>query len=195
MNGKRSTCDLRSRSVGEHGRVEMPRADRCAAGVVPGPGPAGRGSGHEPGVPGRRGRLSSSLGLASGLQSLLPGRGHVHEPLVPRAQRPTAVSGRPSTVEHLRSGMPGYRLRLPTEVHPISAGVKGGIVGGLVMPMPALAYGLLSGHGIWYPVNLLAGMVLPGVDRMTVRRARAISPRRSCCWESSFTPSCRWFSA
>ena len=63
--------------------------------------------------------------------------------------------------------MPGYRLRLPMEVHPISAGVWGGIVGGLVMPVPALAYGLLSGHGIWYPVNLLAGMVLPGVDRMT----------------------------
>ena len=64
--------------------------------------------------------------------------------------------------------MPGYRLRLPQEVHPISAGVKGGIVGGLVMPMPALLWGLLSGHGIWYPVNLLAGMVLPGVGRMTV---------------------------
>ena len=36
------------------------------------------------------------------------------------------------------------------------------------MPLPALLWGLLSGHGIWYPVNLLAGMVLPGVARMTV---------------------------
>ena len=34
--------------------------------------------------------------------------------------------------------------------------------------MPALLWGLLSGHGLWYPVNLLAGMVLPGVGRMTV---------------------------
>jgi hypothetical protein len=106
-------------------------------------------------------------GLGLWIANLLPGRGHVHEPLVPLAQRPLTVSGRPSTVEHLRSGMPGYRLRLPMEVHPISAGVRGGIVGGLVMPIPALAYGLLSGHGIWYPVNLLAGMVSPGVDRMT----------------------------
>jgi hypothetical protein len=107
------------------------------------------------------------VGLGLWIANLLPGRGHVHEPLVPLAQRPLTVSGRPSTVEHLRSGMPGYRLRLPMEVHPISAGVRGGIVGGLVMPIPALAYGLLSGHGIWYPVNLLAGMVSPGVDRMT----------------------------
>ena len=36
------------------------------------------------------------------------------------------------------------------------------------MPVPALLWGLLSGHGLWYPVNLLAGMVLPGVGRMTV---------------------------
>ena len=63
--------------------------------------------------------------------------------------------------------MPGYRLRLPVKVHPVSAGVKGGIVGGLVMPLPAMAYGLLSGHGIWWPVNLLAGMVLPGIGSMS----------------------------
>ena len=62
--------------------------------------------------------------------------------------------------------MPGYRLRLPQDVHPISAGIKGGIVGGVVMPAPALLWGLLSGHGLWYPVNLLAGMVLPGVGKM-----------------------------
>ena len=106
-------------------------------------------------------------GLGLWIANLLPGRGHVHEPLVPLSRRPRVVSGQLSAVEHLREGMPGYRLRLPMEVHPISAGVWGGIVGGLVMPLPALAYGLLSGHGIWYPVNLLAGMVLPGVDRMT----------------------------
>ena len=64
--------------------------------------------------------------------------------------------------------MPGYRLRLPQDVHPISAGLKGGIAGGAAMPVPALLWGLLSGHGLWYPVNLLAGIVLPGVGRMTV---------------------------
>ena len=68
--------------------------------------------------------------------------------------------------------MPGYRLRLPVKVHPVSAGVKGGIVGGLVMPLPALAYGYFSGNGIWWPVNLLAGMVLPGVDEMSVDQLR-----------------------
>jgi hypothetical protein len=63
--------------------------------------------------------------------------------------------------------MVGYRFQLPLQVHPISAGVKGGIVGGLVMPIPALAYGLLSGHGLWFPVNLLAGIVVPGISGAT----------------------------
>src|SRR5262249_5162383 len=81
---------------------------------------------------------------------------------------PAAIPGAPGGVEHLRPDMPGYRLRLPEDVHPVSAGIKGGIVGGAVMPVPALLWGLFSGHGLWYPVNLLAGMVLPGVGSMAV---------------------------
>ena len=107
------------------------------------------------------------VGLGLWVSSLLPGRGHAHEPLVPLDQRARTVTSRPAAVKHLVRGMPGYRLRLPTEVHPISAGVRGGIVGGIVMPIPALAYGFVSGHGIWYPVNLLAGMVLPGIGQPT----------------------------
>jgi hypothetical protein len=36
------------------------------------------------------------------------------------------------------------------------------------MPVPAIIWGLVSGNGLWYPINLLAGMVLPGVGKMTV---------------------------
>jgi hypothetical protein len=107
------------------------------------------------------------VGLGLWIADLLPGRGHVVEPLVEPSRRARAVAGEPGTVGQLRTGMPGYRLRLPEQVHPISAGIKGGILGGLVMPLPALAYGVLSGHGIWYPVNLLAGMWLPGIGKMT----------------------------
>ena len=61
------------------------------------------------------------------------------------------VTTRREGVEQLRPGMPGYRARLPEAIHPISAGIKGGIIGGLVMPLPAFLYGLVSHHGIWYP--------------------------------------------
>jgi len=50
---------------------------------------------------------------------------------------------------------------------PLVAGLLGGIVGGLVMPIPALLWGLLNRHGIWYPINLLAGMVWPGLDTLS----------------------------
>ncbi len=107
------------------------------------------------------------IALGMWIGQLLSGRGHIHEPLVESSLRPVAVAPRPEGVERLRQGMPGYRLRLPVEVHPVSAGVKGGVIGGLVMPLPAMLYGLVSGHGIWMALNLLAGMVLPGIGELT----------------------------
>jgi hypothetical protein len=107
-------------------------------------------------------------GLSVWIAHLLPGRGHFHERLAEPARRPQTVTSVPGAVERLRVGMPGYRLRLPEAIHPISAGLRGGLVGGAAMTVPALLWGLLSRHGIWYPVNLLAGMVLPGVGGMSV---------------------------
>lgn len=121
------------------------------------------------------GLLLLALGLGGWVAQLLPGRGRAHENPAAPDRVPPEVVARPGTVEQLGRGMPGYRLRLPQRVHPISAGVRGGIVGGLLMPVPALAYGLLSGHGLWYPVNLLAGMMLPGVDRMAVAELEQFS--------------------
>jgi hypothetical protein len=105
---------------------------------------------------------------------LLPGRGHAEESM--SAPAPEPVVGIPGNVEHLHPGMPGNRFRLPQKIHPISAGVKGGIAGGLVMPLPAFAWALVSGHTIWFPVNLLAGMLLPGLSAMSVTELEQFSP-------------------
>jgi hypothetical protein len=100
------------------------------------------------------------LALANWLLLLLPGRGHVHEEFDPRV-RPQPIQPH-GEVEHLRPGMAGHRLRYPEKVHPYSAGMKGGIFGGIAMSVPALVYGLISEHhSIWWPANLLAGMVSP----------------------------------
>ena len=114
------------------------------------------------------GSLLLVVGMCTWVAALLPGRGHFDEPLAEPAMRPGPVTVELDMVEQLRPGMPGYRFRLPEQVHPISAGIKGGVLGGILMTVPALAYGVLSGHGIWFPINLLAGIVLPGVDKMSV---------------------------
>ena len=108
------------------------------------------------------------VGLGIWVASLLPGRGHFHEPLTDHAARPAPIHGTTGMVERMAEGKPGYRAQLPAMVHPVSAGVKGGILGGLVMPIPALVYSLATGHGVWYPANLLAGMALPGMQNLSL---------------------------
>lgn len=114
------------------------------------------------------GGIVLAWGVGLWVAQMLPGRGHFHEALAESARRPLPVTGQVGKVAHLAEGMPGYRMRLPEKVHPLSAGVKGGIVGGLVIPIPAILWGLFSQyHSIWFPINLLAGMVLPGVETLS----------------------------
>jgi mono/diheme cytochrome c family protein len=113
------------------------------------------------------------IGLVGWISQLLPGRGHEHEPLAAPAQRATVIAARPGTVEQLKPGVTGYRFQLPLKVHPISAGIKGGILGGLLMPIPALIWAVSSGHSIWYPLNLLAGLVIPGATDMPIAELNA----------------------
>ncbi len=54
-----------------------------------------------------------------------------------------------------------HRPRLPLEIYPVSAGVKGGLAGSVVMAVLAMIYGIASKHGIWYPINLLAAGFFP----------------------------------
>jgi hypothetical protein len=51
------------------------------------------------------------------------------------------------------------RAWLPIETYPVSAGIKGGLAGGVAMAVLACAYGLLKAGSIWYPINLLAATV------------------------------------
>ena len=74
-----------------------------------------------------------------------------------------------------RIGEAGHRVRVPVEVQPYSAGIKGGIVGGVAMAVVALIYGMLAQESLWYPINLLAGIAIPGMARLSVEQLRAFS--------------------
>lgn len=49
-----------------------------------------------------------------------------------------------------------HRKLLPVETFSVWAGVKGGIVGGVAMVVPATAFSFIRYHSLWYAANLLA---------------------------------------
>jgi hypothetical protein len=54
------------------------------------------------------------------------------------------------------------------ERYTLSAGVEGGLAGGVAMIAPATIFGLIRFHSLWYAPNLLAAMAIPGwSDRST----------------------------
>lgn len=82
--------------------------------------------------------------------------------LLPALDESTPVrSSRPqvSRVEWISKDL--NRARLPIEIYPISAGAKGGLAGSVAMAGLAVAYGVISGRGMWYPINLLAAGFFP----------------------------------
>jgi hypothetical protein len=69
------------------------------------------------------------------------------------------------TIEQMT--LAAHRASLPVEIYPVSAGVKGGLAGSVVMAVLAAAFGLFSGNGIWYAMNLLVAGMVPGVATET----------------------------
>ena len=63
--------------------------------------------------------------------------------------------------------------RIPAEIHPYSAGVWGGIIGGVVMAVVASLGGLIETGSIWYASNLLAATVLESYSTMSTAELSA----------------------
>jgi hypothetical protein len=108
-------------------------------------------------------------------REVLPVEQHEDIRVRPVEQRAAPVTPAPHAVEHLRVGEAGHRVRIPVEIHPYSAGIKGGIVGGVAMAMVALAYGLVAYGSVWYPINLLAAAAMPALAQADLAQLRAFS--------------------
>ncbi len=70
--------------------------------------------------------------------------------------QPIIITSHRALVERIQVH-PRHRAHLPVETYPVVSGIKGGIAGGIAMIIPALIYGWIAHHSIWYPVNLLGG--------------------------------------
>jgi len=96
-----------------------------------------------------------------------------HEAVVIETERrPAPIRVGARSVVRLKLGEGGHRVRVPEEIHPYSAGFWGGLAGGAVMAALACLYGLVAYHSIWYPINLLSGVVIPDLGSETVEQLR-----------------------
>ena len=104
------------------------------------------------------GAVLTVTGAVGWFRQVLPAESHELAPVV---QREVVVETSRQAVERVAGIQEIPRAWLPLETYPISAGVKGGLAGGVAMAVMAALYGLVSGNGIWYPMNLLVAGLIP----------------------------------
>lgn len=94
---------------------------------------------------------------------------HAHHVAVPvKVEKLEFVTTR-TRIAHIKIQMDeSHRARLPVHTPSVVAGMKGGIAGGAAMIVPALLYGLIRYHSIWYAVNLLGGAGVAGWTNPTL---------------------------
>jgi hypothetical protein len=95
------------------------------------------------------------FGAVGWFRQVLPHEHHEEVPVVPE-EAAVVVEPAPAVV-HLEVAANIKRAWLPLKIYPISAGVKGGLAGGVAMALLAMLYGVIFYRSIWYPVNLIAG--------------------------------------
>jgi hypothetical protein len=104
------------------------------------------------------GAVLSVAGVVGWFRDVLPHEAHESLPLeqaAPVIRRTHREVARVALTKEMR------RAWLPVEIHPMSAGIKGGLAGSVAMALLAMMYGIASQNGIWYPINLLAAGFLP----------------------------------
>src|SRR6201987_5045339 len=102
------------------------------------------------------GVVLAAAGCAGWFREALP---QEHEETVPVVFDESRITTKRRVVEHVPVAPALVRAWLPVETYPISAGLNGGLAGGVAMAGLACTYGLLKAGSIWYPINLLAATV------------------------------------
>jgi hypothetical protein len=100
------------------------------------------------------GSLLVAAGSVGWFRDVLP---HERHETIPAEREPEEIVTARTEVAHAVVAEV-HRLRIPVEIYPVSAGIKGGLAGSVAMAVLASVYGILHGS-VWYPINLLAAVV------------------------------------
>ena len=120
------------------------------------------------------GAILAVAGATGWFRDVLPVEKHECLPVV---QEDITIESSRESVERIAELHELPRASLPVEIYPISAGLKGGLAGSAAMALLAGAYGLFSGNGIWYPMNLLVAGLFPEMATQTASQIGAFSSR------------------
>jgi hypothetical protein len=93
-------------------------------------------------------------GAVSWFREIFPREHHVRVRVSPEEIQ--AVPARKEVIR-LPAARRVERAWLPLKIYPVSAGVKGGLAGGVAMAVLAMVYGAIFFRSVWYPINLMAG--------------------------------------
>lgn len=118
------------------------------------------------------GAVLALVGVVGWFREVFPHEVHVEVPVSELPPEPVTTR-HPGVAPFAGATEEVPRALLPVQFYPVSAGVKGGLAGGVVMALLAMLYGVLSRHGIWYPINLLsAGFFSPQMTQSTEQLMR-----------------------
>ena len=98
-----------------------------------------------------------------------------HETVQARAEVIPIVTKRPQ-VARVPIAPDVRRVRIPIEIYPVGAGIKGGLMGSVAMAGLASLYGLVSHGSIWYPINLLASVVYAQPLQLSTQHLTSFHP-------------------
>lgn len=111
------------------------------------------------------GILLSVAGCVGWFREVLP---HERHETVAAIAEPVKIATTRSQVARLEIAPELDRPRLPIEIYPLSAGIKGGLAGSVAMAVMACLYGVLKQGSIWYPINLLSAMVYANPENVSM---------------------------
>ncbi len=119
------------------------------------------------------GAVLAITGAVGWFRNVLPHEAHE---VVPVLQEKPVIETRRREVARVVVAPELKRAWLPLETYPVSAGIRGGLAGSVVMAALAMLYGLLNQKSVWYPINLLVAGFFPygaaarlGMNRSTVQ--------------------------
>ncbi len=115
------------------------------------------------------GAILAVAGCVGWFRDVLPVEKHERVSVLDKATPVTTTRPQVARVKWMTQEL--HRARLPIEIYPISAGIKGGLAGSVAMAVLAVIYGIVSGHGMWYPINLLSAGFFPA--RTTIEQIAA----------------------